>query len=168
MHIHVFTFELISCRVVAFDTVNHDILLWKLYNYGIQRITHRWFSSYLEQRRQYTSVNWINSEITKVISGVPQDSVLGPLFFLHYVNNMPKAIPGKNLKLSANDTNLFINSKSFTDLNHMANVLMQNFISWLNDNKLHFSIERTCYTVFTLSKTTVDYEFDVNVENIQI
>jgi hypothetical protein len=152
----------------AFDTVNHDILLWKLYNYGIRGITHRWFSSYLENRRQYTSVNGINSEITKVTCGVPQGSVLGPLLFLLYVNDMPNAIPGEKLKLFADDTNLFISSKSVIDLNHMANVLMHNLNSWLNDNKLHLSIEKTCYTVFTPSKTMVDYEFDVKVENIQI
>jgi hypothetical protein len=70
--------------------------------------------------------------------------VLGPLLFLLYVNDMPNAIPGEKLKLFADDTNLFISSKSVIDLNHMANVLMHNLNSWLNDNKLHLSIEKTC------------------------
>jgi hypothetical protein len=152
----------------AFDTVNHHILLWKLYNYGIRGITHRWFSSYLENKRQYTSVNGINSEITKVTCGVPQGSALGPLLFLLYVNDMPNAIPGEKLKLFADDASLFICSKSVIDLNHMANVLMHNLNSWLNHNNLHVSIEKTCYTVFTPSKTTIDYEFDFELENIQI
>jgi hypothetical protein len=68
--------------------------------------------------------------------------VLGSLLFLLYVNDMPNAIPGEKLKLFADDTNLFISSKYVMDLNHMANVLMHNLNSWLNDNKLHLSIEK--------------------------
>jgi hypothetical protein len=64
-------------------------------------------------------------------------------------------------EILCDDINFFISSKSVRDLNHMANVLMRYLNSWLNDNKLHLSIEKTYYTVFTPSETTVDYEFDV-------
>jgi hypothetical protein len=72
------------------------------------------------------------------------------------------------LKIFADDTNLFISSKSVINLNHMANVLVHNLNNWLNDNKLLLSIEKTCFIVFTPCKTTVDYELDGKVENIQI
>jgi hypothetical protein len=124
---------------------------------------YAWCKFILQKKSLYL-VNGINSEITKVTCGVPQGSVLGSLLFLLFTN----AIPGEKLKLFADDTNLFISSKSVIDLNHMANVSMHNLNSWLNDNKLHLSIEKTCYTVFTPIKTIVDYEFDVKVENIQI
>jgi hypothetical protein len=94
--------------------------------------------------------------------------VLGPLLLLLYVQDMPNAIPGEKLKLFADDTNLFISRKYVIGLNHKANILMHNFNSWLNHNKLHLSIENTCYTVCTPCKITANYEFDVKVENIQI
>jgi hypothetical protein len=116
--------------------------LWKLYNYGIRGVTRRWFSSYLENRKQYTSVNGINSEVTKETCEVLQGSVLGPLLLLLNVNDMPNAIPVEKLKLYADDTNLFISSKSVIDMNHMANVLIRNLNNWLNYNKLYCSIEK--------------------------
>jgi hypothetical protein len=136
----------------AFDVVNHDILLWNIYNYGIRGMAHTWFSSYLENRRQYTSANGINSEITKVNCGVRQGSVLGPMLFLPYVNDIPNALPGEKLKLFADDTNLFISIKSIIDLNHMANDLMHNLNSWLNDNKLHSGIEKHAIHLLHLVK----------------
>jgi hypothetical protein len=76
-------------------------------------------------------------------------SVIGSLLFLLYVNDMPNAIPGEKRKLFADDTNLFISSKSVIDLNHMANVSVHNLNSWLNDNKPHLSIEKPGYSLYT-------------------
>ena len=76
----------------AFDAVDHDILLQKLAQYGIQDHELEWFKSYLSNQSQFTSVNGIDSEVENINTGVLQGSYLGPLLFLIYVNDVPKFV----------------------------------------------------------------------------
>ena len=99
----------------AFDTVNHDILLNKLYNYGVRGVAHDWFRNYLTNSQQYTSVAGTQSFVTSISRGVPQGSMLGPLLFLVYVNYIGNAVPNHIIKLFSDDTNLFVFGDNITD-----------------------------------------------------
>jgi hypothetical protein len=98
----------------AFDTVNHEILLGKLYNYGIRGVVQQWFKSYLTNRQQFTCIDDTRSSTySNITCGVPQGSVLGPLLFLIYVNDIGSAVPNETVKLFADDTNLFVFGSGF-------------------------------------------------------
>ena len=91
----------------AFDTVNHQILLAKLKYYGVNKLTHNWISDYLKNRKQF--INYGNSKFTtleEVICGVPQGSILGPLLFLIFINDVFKSLNNSKPVMFADDTNL--------------------------------------------------------------
>ena len=90
----------------AFDTVDHEILLKKLRWYGVETPTVNWFRSYLANRKQVCYVNGVMLAADFVTCGVPQGSILGPLLFLIYVNDIPKSLNYGEARLFADDTNL--------------------------------------------------------------
>ena len=73
----------------AFDTVNHEILLYKLYNYGIRGVLYNWLKNYLTNRRQYTTVNNVKSEIESITCGVPKGRLSPPIIRLHLGSTLP-------------------------------------------------------------------------------
>ena len=108
----------------AFDTVEHDILLSKLEHYGIRGLANEWFKSYLSNRNQYVSINGYDSNLADVKFGVPQGSVLAPLFFLIYVNDLKQVLKFCKIHHFADDTNLLHFSKSiYIDLINMPTLI---------------------------------------------
>ena len=106
----------------AFDTVNHSILLDKISYYGIRGVAHDWFTSYLTHRKQFVGIGGISSNPKLVNHGVPQGSVLGPLLFLLYINDISNCVPNLKIKLFADDTNMFLFNKTIESLFLEANV----------------------------------------------
>ena len=104
----------------AFDTVKFDLLLSKLEHIGVNGVELTWFSNYLHEREQLTFINGINSETRKVRMGVPQDSVLGPLLFLIFINDLPNCTDFNTI-LFADDTTLQISGNSIDTLFDRAN-----------------------------------------------
>ena len=93
--------------------MDHNILLKKLEYYGVRGLANDWFRSYLTNRQQFVSINGINSKKLPMKYGVPQGSVLGPLLFLVYINDLNKAIIHSITHHFADDTNLLVVGKTF-------------------------------------------------------
>ena len=104
----------------AFDTVNHSILLQKLQHYGVRGTALNWFSSYLTDRKQYVSVNGHTSDHLRITCGVPQGSVLGPLLFLIYINDLPNVSKFLTFFLFSDDTNIYFKPH---DLIHLQKIM---------------------------------------------
>ena len=133
----------------AFDTVDHGILLDKLYNYGMRGIALDWFSSYLSNRFQIVSNNSCESEPKKITCGVPQGSKLGLLSFLLYINVLPMVSDLFMPKFFADDTNLFCTGQKLNILVDDNNLELTKVYTWVRANKLSFDIEKTKYMLFT-------------------
>lgn len=96
----------------AFDTVNHNVLLSKLSKFNLSVNTMIWMESYLNNRKQCTRVGDKCSSFANCISGVPQGSILGPLLFCIYINDLPQTCPDVNIQMYADDTVIFTHARS--------------------------------------------------------
>ena len=132
----------------AFDTVNHEILLKKLEHYGIRGIALNWFYSYLSCRKQFVSVNGHSSSLREISCGIPQGSVLGPLLFLIYINDLPNSSQLLSFFLFADDTNIYYESNDLAILMRKVNKELKKVKLWLDSNKLALNVDKTNFVLF--------------------
>ena len=152
-----------------FDTLDHTILLSKLSYYGIGGNELNWFSSYLSDRQQYVEINRISSTLLSLKTGVPQGSILGPLPFLIYMNDIPQASSHFKFILYADDTTLFstiqLQSASDTDINQE----LIRVHDWLAVNRLSLNVKKTKYIIFhAINKSTDGLFSELRIDGINI
>ena len=151
----------------AFDTLDSSILLDELKYYGFGNTSLKWFHSYLKDRSQYVLFNGIYSDVINLSTGVPQGSILGPLLFMIYMNDIHTATNSFNAILDADDTNLIsplcsfnsqhsLNHDSLDDVCSNINVKLNSILEWRNVNKLSLNASKTRFMLFYYPQRKVD------------
>lgn len=141
----------------AFDTVDHSILLSKLYHYGMRGIIYEWFTSYLSDRSQTTAIGDYISKKENCSHGVPQGSVLGPLLFLLYINDISSSSNKLNFYLFADDTSMLYSHRNLRALEQNVNAELKNVGHWLEANKLTLNISKSNFVIFHPHQKNLDY-----------
>ena len=152
----------------AFDTVDHEILLAKLSHYGIRGLANSWLRSYLTLRSQYVSINNSNSELKYLVYGVPQGSVLGPLLFLIYINDLHLSTKFSIVHHFADDTNLLITDKSLKAIRKKINIDLKLLYHWLSSNKISLNTNKTEYVLFHHKSKPINYKLNLKINGKKI
>ena len=127
----------------AFDTLNHTILLSKLEHLGVRGTALSWFGNYLTNRAQFTEINSQKSSLKSISCGVPQGSILGPLLFLIYMNDIVKVSNDCDFIIFADDTNLLFHKNSHSELRGLINECLIKMSMWFKANKLSLNVKKT-------------------------
>ena len=149
----------------AFDTVNHNILLQKLHKLGIRGVAHKWLSDYLCNRQQFVSFDGVESKFEKIVCGVPQGSILGPLLFLLYVNDIANVSKLLLPIVFADDTNIFLSGKNVNETINLFNTELCHVIEWLAANRLSLNIAKTHYMIFKSSRRKIEQNVNLSINN---
>ena len=147
----------------AFDTLDHGILLDKMKSLNFDNITIEWFKSYLNKRVFFVNLENVFSEKGELSYGVPQGSILGPLLFLIYINDIPQALSKCNVYLYADDTSLLFMDKDIGKIEKVLNEEFASLCEWFVDNKLsiHFGEDKTKSILFTKKKKTWGNKYSI-------
>ena len=144
----------------AFDTVDHSILLYKLNNLGIRGLPAKLLQNYLQERTQVTVVNGLKSAPANISYGVPQGSILGPLLFLIYINDIVK-VSTFDVRLFADDACLLLNSNNSKTLEKNVNTELIKINQWMKINRLTINYSKTNYIIFTKKSTSYNYNITI-------
>lgn len=149
----------------AFDSVKHDILLNKIGLYGIRGVAQKLIKSYLTDRKQFVLLGATSSAFRSITVGVPQGSILGPLLFLLYINDIPNIPHTQEVVLYADDTNVFFSGSNLMKLQIDANRWLGELSDWLYANELQLNINKTKYVMFRARNTPRTENFQLCFRN---
>ena len=150
----------------AFDTIDHDILLRKVEYMGVRGIALKWVASCINNRKQYVSLLTENCLYADVVCGVPQGSILGPLLFMLYVNDICNISSYFWFTMFADDTTIVSAHHNINILFSQANIELTKLYNWHCLNKLFLNIDKTSYILF--SNKQDDPKNTINIDNINI
>uniref|UniRef100_A0A3P9L4Z8 Reverse transcriptase domain-containing protein n=1 Tax=Oryzias latipes TaxID=8090 RepID=A0A3P9L4Z8_ORYLA len=150
----------------AFDTLNHDILLDKLEVYGIRGLALTWVKSYLTGRKQFVKIDEYTSETKEISCGVPQGSILGPLLFNIYINDIFNVSKLMKLILFADDTNIFYSTDNQRELIKVVNTELNKIKLWMDYNKLSLNLNKT--KVMFFGNYNANKELSIEINNVFI
>ena len=156
-----------SCGVFL-DTVNHNILLQKLEYYGIRGVVPKWFQSYLENKKQFVSIGNVRSATSYISCGLPQGSVLGPLLFLLYINDIKKSSDLLDFHLFADDSSLFYSAKRLSELESTITGQLLHLHKWLCANKLSLNFEKSSFVMFHPTQKKLDHNVQIFLNDLSI
>ena len=152
----------------AFDTVDHTILLDKLQLYGVRGLACDWFKDYLNNRKQFVQIGDVRSSYLTVTCGVPQGSILGPLLFLIYINDIIHVSDKCDAILFADDTNLFFQHKDLKCLTDIVNDELSKIFNWFNLNKLSVNLKKTNFMLFKMKNKKYVMNNKIQINNTEI
>ena len=153
----------------AFDMVNHKLLIAKLNSFGITGIENKWFKSYLNNRTQCVSVNGTISNPKTIMSGVPQGSILGPLLFLLFINDMSDSIMNSTVDMYADDTLIYFCHRDVKTIETCLNNDLASLSKWLDDNLMKANVSKTNVMLLgTSAKTSRINHINVVMNNCTV
>ena len=153
----------------AFDTVDNKILLSKLDHYGIRGSAFNLLKSYLTDRKQYVQIGKHKSEHLQINCGVPQGSVIGPLLFILYINDLHKACSLGHLRIFADDTTVFFRCSTKEEITSKGTQIMSQLNTWFKANKLTLNSGKSTFIVFRSNKNpTTNLPEKINFDNTSI
>ena len=132
-----------------------------MHNCGVRDIVLNRFGNYLSNRKQYVIVDGVSSSESAVDCGVPQGSVLGPLLFLIYMDDIQYCLYNANLYLFADDTNLFVCGRTLDTVMAKANSSVKDLVLWFQVNRLSVNLDKTCYSIFGHSDVSDSLELKI-------
>ena len=150
----------------AFDKVPHKRLLKKLWAYGIRGRIYAWIKDFLTDRKQYVKVDGKSSELAMVTSGVPQGSVLGPVLFLIFINDLPEVVTAV-IKLFADDAKIYRGISTMEHVYHLQSII-DNAVIWADQWKMFYNFEKCKHLHIGLRNEDIKYKMNTGQEVIEI
>ena len=152
----------------AFDTIDHEILLYKLNNYGIRGRALEWFRNYLTNRKQFVCVNDQFSSMQDMNCGVPQGSLLGPLLFIIYINDIQNSSNILSFLLFADDSNVLLSHPDPNILINTLNIELDKLLQWIRANKLSLNVLKTKCMLFSNSLDILPHNIKLDNTDIEV